>query len=610
MVHIDRSSSTLDAGFETRFGALSADADRRNADRRYRLRRLAVLALNLATIGALTALMATLLSANGWTAAEGVMLACFVVTLPWLSIGLWNALIGFAIHRLTRDPAAHVFPGLALAKRTDPITYRSAIAMTVRNEEPRYAIARLRVVQEDIDRAGLGDRFHLHILSDTNRPEIAAAEEAEVAAWRREIGDPDGPGQRVHYRRRTSNEGFKAGNVWEFVERCAERYDLFLPFDADSLMSAEAIARMVRVMQANPRLGLLQGLVVGMPSAHFFSRSFQFGMRHGMRSYTAGSAWWQGDCGPFWGHNAAIRMRPFRDHCRLPTIPGRGVLAGDILSHDQVEAVLMRRAGWEVRVIAEEDESWEENPHTLPDFIKRDLRWCQGNMQYWRLLGMEGLPLMSRVQLLLAILMYVGAPAWIAFLAIGAGHAFFPGTGAFPIGLGVALFAIVVSMSLAPKLMGVADVLASRSQRRRYGGGLRAAGGAVVELIGSALLAPVVSFAQARFIGGLLLGRTIGWGTQRREGERVGWGEAARGLWPQTLFGAALAAILAFQAPSVLPWAAPLLASFLLAVPFAVLTASPALGRLSVRLGLCDIPEDRAPAPALAALERRLSDAA
>lgn len=607
MLDVNQGTRTAEADFETPLAGLGGGERAGDAHSPYRWRRLLVLALNLATIGGLIALMSVILANGGWSVGEAVMLGCFALTLPWLSIGLWNALIGFAIYRLARDPAAYVTPAIANADPRDAITYRSAIAMTVRNEDPAYAVARLRTVQEDLDAAGLGGRFDFHVLSDTNDDTVGAAEERAIAAWRHAIGDPEGGGQRVHYRRRTSNEGFKAGNVWEFVQRCGERYDLFLPFDADSLMSAKALARLVRIMQANPRIGILQGLVVGMPSPSFFSRAFQFGMRHGMRTYTAGSAWWQGDCGPFWGHNAAIRIRPFRDHCALPRIPGRHVLAGDILSHDQVEAVLMRRAGYEVRVLAEEDESWEENPHSLPDFIKRDLRWCQGNMQYLWLLTHPGLKAMSRVQLALAILMYTGAPGWMAFIGIGAAHAFFPGAGGFPMTLGLILFATVVTMSLMPKLMGMLDVLLSRTQRRRYGGGVRVAAGSVVEIVASALLAPVVSFAQARFILGLVFGRKMGWGAQRREGQALGWWEATRGLWPQTLFGLALGAVLAYQVPAALPWASPLLTAFIGAIPFAVLTAAPLVGRLAQRVGLCDIPEDRAPAPALESLSAKLA---
>lgn len=565
---------------------------------KYRLRRILLLSLNLLTIGGLAGAMAFLLSTGGWTLIELLMLFAFVSTLPWLSLGLWNALIGFAILRLVRDPAGYVTPAIRKADPEAPIVDRVAVAMTIRNENTSEAVARVRVLKSELDRTAWRDRFDYHILSDTSEPDVAAEEERAVAAWRAMSDDP----ARIHYRRRIDNSGFKAGNVWEFVNRCVGEYDHFVPLDADSLMSGDAVLRLVRVMQANPRIGILQGLVVGRPAASFFARVFQFGMRHGMRSYTTGSAWWQGDCGPFWGHNAIIRMAPFVAHCDLPTIPGNHTLSGCILSHDQVEAVLMRRAGFEVRVIAEEDESWEDNPPTLPDFIKRDLRWCQGNMQYWWLLNMPGLPLMSRVQLFLAILMYAGAPGWMLFIILGIVQLVFYPHATFPQDAGLALLATVISMSLMPKLMGVTDVLLSARSRRRYGGGFRMLSGAFVELIFSALLAPVVSFAQARFIAGLTIGKKMGWGTQRRESVNLGFWEACRGLWLQTAFGALLLVSLASIMPGLILWALPILLSFVGAVPLAVGTASASLQRWSARLGLCDIPEDRDAAPTLTML--------
>lgn len=573
-------------------------------------RRALVLALNAATCLALVTALAMLLAGGGLSWAEGLMLAGFVITLPWLSIGFWNAVIGFAILAGSRDPALAVAPGLAGVRSAAPVTLRTAVAMTLRNEDPARAIARLRTVQESLDATPDGAAFDFHVLSDTSDPAIAAAEERLVEDWRRDLGRPG----RLHYRRRTDNTGFKAGNLHEFAERCGEAYDLFVPLDADSVMSGPAIVRLVRAMQANPRLGILQGLVVGMPSRSLFARVFQFGMRHGMRSYTTGSAWWQGDCGPFWGHNAAVRMRPFRDHCRLPVLPGRPPLGGHILSHDQVEAVLMRRAGWEVRVLAEEDESFEENPPALPGFIGRDLRWCQGNMQYWRLLALPGLKPLSRVQLALAIIMYLGAPGWMLFIAAGTAQIFVD-AGRAPVDLagGVALFATVILMSLTPKIMGVLDVLVHRARRRAYGGARRLAVSAGLELLASSLLAPAVSLAETRFMAGLPFGRTVTWSGQARDGRRLGWAEALGGLWLQLLAGLCLLAAVGIEMPSLLPWVTPVLAAFLLAVPFAVLTAAPGAGRLSVRLGLFDSPEDRDPPPVLrllAAVEARMAAAA
>ncbi len=185
-------------------------------------------------------------------------------------------------------------------------------------------------------------------------------------------------------------------------------------------MPAETVLGLVRIMQANPTLAILQTLVVGLLSVSAFARVSQFGMRLGMRSYTLGAAWRQGDCGPYWGHNAILRLGPFVAHSRMPPLPQRGPLGGHVLSHDQVEAAMMRRAGYEVRVLPAEGISWEENPPTLMEYIRRDLRWCQGNMQYWRLLSLSGLKPVSRFQLAIAILMCLGSPAWTAMVAIGA----------------------------------------------------------------------------------------------------------------------------------------------------------------------------------------------
>lgn len=575
----------------------SPDTDRTGP---YTFRRLLVLGLNFTTIVALGVTMGHLLSPGGWTIVDVGMLIAFVSTLPWISIGFWNALIGFFILHFSRDPAGFVTPSLRAVGDDDRIACRVAIAMTIRNEKTSEALARLRVIKSELDATPGAERFDYHVLSDTSDPEIALEEEATVRDWQRNTADPS----RIHYRRRTENSGFKAGNVWEFVTRCIEDYDFFVPLDADSLMSGAAITRLVRVIQNNPKIGILQGLVVGRPADSFFARVFQFGMRHGMRSYTTGSAWWHGDCGPFWGHNAIIRLRPFKEHCALPTIPGNHALSGPILSHDQVEAVLMRRAGYECRVIAEEDESWEDNPPTLPDFIKRDLRWCQGNMQYWWLLGMPGLPIMSRVQLLLAILMYVGAPGWMLFIVLGVAQVlFYPGV-PFPTEVGLALFIAVISMSLMPKIVGVLDVLTSHKSRQTYGGGLRVAVGAFLEIMFSSLLAPIVSFAQSRFMLGLVFGKTIGWGAQRRESVNLGILEAFRGLWPQTLFGLALLGVLYVTMPVLVLYATPILVSMIGAVPLAVGTASPLLQRLSASLGLCDIPEDRNAAPTLKLLPK------
>ncbi|MGB0903703.1 MAG: glucans biosynthesis glucosyltransferase MdoH, partial [Mangrovicoccus sp.] len=349
-------------------------------------RRRLVLCLNLVSILGLFLAMARIMAYGGVTPIEGAMLVAYALTLPWLTIGFWNAVIGLILTRVYSDPAAIVTPQLAQTDDDAPITSRTAIVMAIRNENPDDSLGRLEAMARDLGRSRYAEQFEYHVLSDTTRADIALEEERFVAQWRARAR-----GAKIHYRRRLTNEGYKAGNVAEFLARCHQDYDFYLPLDADSLMGASAVERLVRVMQSDPKLGILQGLVVGTPSQTFFTRAFQFGMRNGMRSFTLGSAWWQGDCGPYWGHNALIRASAFHEYCQLPEISGRGALSGYILSHDQVEAVLMRRAGYECRVLAAEQESYEDNPPSMPDFIKRELRWCNGNLQYLRLGGLQGL---------------------------------------------------------------------------------------------------------------------------------------------------------------------------------------------------------------------------
>jgi membrane glycosyltransferase len=559
-----------------------------------RRRRFLVLFLNIVTIGLLFAAMMLLLSNQGLVLAEWIMLAAYGVTLPWLSIGLWNSLIGLLLDRRYGGAAAgHVTPALKRITGTEPVTSRIAIVMPLRNEDPSMSLQRFASLQRALGVTRWASQFDFHVLSDSDQPDIVQREEDGMAAW--QLATPE---TSIHYRRRTDNAGYKAGNIAEFLHRCGDDYDFFIPLDADSVMGAETVLRLVRVMQAAPEIGILQTLVTGLPSKTFFTRAFQFGMRHGMRSYTLGSAWWQGDCGPNWGHNAIMRTAPFREHCMLPVLKGKGPLSGHILSHDQVEAALMRRAGYEVRVLAEESESHEENPPSLTDFIRRELRWCNGNMQYLKLLGLRGLAPVSRIQLYLAIQMYIAAPAWILFVLMSAGLASqSEQLEGMPVWGGLTLFAVLMTLNLMPKFMGLGQVLAEEARVESYGGRKRVIWGGVAEIFVSMLTAPIVAFGLSVFLVGLLFGRRVGWDAQQRTRERLYWSEAARVLWPQTLAGLALTAWLAVSAPWALLFGAPMLLSMVLAIPIAVLSTAPQISRRSMRIGLFDIPEDRLKEP-------------
>jgi membrane glycosyltransferase len=552
------------------------------------------------TMAGSLALAALALAPGGFGIIDITLLALFAVTLPWMVAGFWNAVIGFLIMRFSADPIAAVMPPSACIRGDEPVTASIAILLCIRNELPERMIRNLEPMLAGLDAAGCGGRFNLYVLSDSSDADIASNEEACFAALTSRWCDRVA----ITYRRRAVNTGYKAGNIRQFCERWGGKHDFAVTLDADSFMTADAVLRLVRIMQANPRFGILQGLIVGLPSTSAFARVFQFGMRLGMRSYTIGSAWWQGDCGPYWGHNAILRLEPFIAHCVLPVQPGNGTEDRHILSHDQIEAVLMRAAGFDVRVLPQEDLGWEENPPTLLEFIRRDLRWCQGNMQYWRFLSLPGLKPVSRYQLALAILMFIGSPAWIGLLVLGTLAVAFSDTPANFIraDAGMALCVCVLVMWFAPKIASAIDILLRPELRRMFGGTGLFIMNYAVETVYSIVLCPILWFGHTIFLTGLLFGREIGWIGQTRDDHAVPFTLALHNLWPHTLLGCAALGLLVVTQPAAIPYALFLAGGPALAVPFAMMTAWPLLGSLAARVGIGRLPEETARPAVLLAL--------
>ncbi len=564
-------------------------------------RRLVFFALVTVSIAVLLLLAVLTLSAGGFGGLDGLLLVLFTLTTPWVVVGFWNAAIGFVVMRFTSDPIATVIPQAARRHTPQTITASTALVMCVRNEVPDRVVRNLGVMMDDLVQAGCADRFHVYVLSDTSRPEIAAAEERAFGdlqrQWQGRIA--------LTYRRREANTGFKAGNIRDFLERWGNGHDFMVTLDADSFVTAQALARLVGVLQDNPALGILQALVIGMPSTSAFARIFQFGMRLGMRSWTIGSAWWQADCGPYWGHNAAIRIAPFKQHCAIAPLPGTGVLRGAVLSHDQIEAALMRRAGYEVRVLPEEDLGWEENPPTLIEYLRRDQRWLQGTLQYVFFIGLPGLKPTSRFQLFFAMLMFLGSPAWIGLMLVGT--LALAGASATADVLdpryGTALLAVILFMWFSAKIATVIDVLARTDLRRGFGGPLRFLTSVAIETAFFLLFSPIAWACHTIFLAGLPFGRVVGWIGQTRDDHAIAWSTAARQLWPQTLLGGSSLVVAALLQPAALPWLFVLLAGGLvLAIPLCVLTSWPWLGRLFARTGVGRLPEETAPPPLLTRL--------
>jgi membrane glycosyltransferase len=537
-------------------------------------RRLVFFSLLLVTAVTLTMLMASLLAPGGWTLLKAAILVAFIGVAPWIGVCVGNAVPGLLILLFARNPARAVLPVRGDIESA-PITARTAIAVTVRNENMQAVLASLLRLLNGL--ADCGDRFGAFVLSDSDDAH-AAAEEAAIAGFPLPLG----------YRRRAENTGFKAGNVMDFFDHHAAGFEFALMLDADSAMSAEAVVGLVRIMQAAPRLGIVQHLTVGRPAAMALPRLFQFGMRAGMRVWATGQAWWQGADGPYWGHNAVIRIAAFREHARLPKLADGSF----ILSHDQVEAARLTGAGWGVAVWASEEGSQEANPPALPEFLHRDARWLVGNLQYLSLLRAPGFSWMGRWQLAQAILLMTGAPLYTFLLLLAAVSAATGGGEAFPRGRMLALTLAWTVAIYAPKLCGYVQVLLEPRERRRYGGGVRFVVGAVCEFGFTLLLDAITQVSKTVAAARFVFDARPAWRPQNRSDRGVRWGEAGRMLWPHTVFGVVVFGLLACSSWVAVAWALPFAGGLLAAIPFCVLTSSPGVSGWLRRLGIAATPEE------------------
>ena len=529
-----------------------------------RARRLLFLTLVLAVSVALIWLGAAAIAPDGWTVLRAALFACLVINAPWLALSAATGLIGFAIRVSAPDPAKAVLPQLGLPQAARPATLRTAIAVCVRDEDVAGVFGRLARLSAEIAQAGRSDSYVLCVLSDTVSDSVAEAE-ARAAADLQGDRRPQ-----VLYRRRTTNTGFKAGNVMSFLDTHAGEFALMLCLDADSEMALPAIERMASVMQADPRLAILQATFRGHGAHAPFARLFGFGHRHGLRVWATGQAWWQADQGPYWGHNALVRVAPFRAHCRLDPLPDGSL----ILSHDHVEAARLQAAGWKVRVLASDEGSSESHPPTLPDYLARDVRWAAGNMQYRHLLARPDLGPLGRLQMLQAILHYVLTPFWFAMLPLAALNAATGGADV-PRAPVLGLLAACWLTLHAPKLLGYAEALGHPALRRQYGGAASFALLCLKETGVTLLQDPVIAAHKSWAVLGLAGGRRVGWGGQAREGHAIGWAEATRLFWPHTLCGAVLLALFASVSGFACLAALPFASGLVLAVPATVWSSVP-----------------------------------
>ncbi|HWI87063.1 MAG TPA: glucans biosynthesis glucosyltransferase MdoH [Sphingomonas sp.] len=449
--------------------------------------------------------IANLLAGDGYDAVDQLLALISLALFAWIGFGFLNALAGLFVAIANRRTIERVE-----AAPSQPV----AVLIPVYNEDIAAVGARIARMTADLSRIETAPLFHFFILSDSS-PSAEAGERAACRLLRRPGGSP------IHYRRRAHNEGRKPGNIAEWVRRFGAAYESMLILDADSRMSGEAMMRLASAMEADPTLGLIQTNPQLTAGRTLFARWQQFAVALYGPISSAGLQWWSGDEATFWGHNAIVRVKAFAESCGLPTLPGAEPLGGHIMSHDMVEAALLRRRGWRTRMMLMPTGSYEECPPTLIDHGIRDRRWCQGNLQHLRLLDATGLHWVSRLQLLMGASAYLTSPLWLFLLVVGVFQSFRTGGPIAAAGTPGWLIGATVILLFGTKLLALVWAAFDREQAQMLGGWRAILLGVAVDIPLSVLMAPIMMASQCLAIVEILSGRPSGWKPQRRETEGV-----------------------------------------------------------------------------------------
>jgi membrane glycosyltransferase len=544
-------------------------------------------ALTLITTGYALHLFHGTLLGGGINMLERLLLPLFGVLFAWIAFSFWTATLGFAVTMLggrrscappTRSKAAP--------------SGRSAVLIPVYNESPADVFASVDAMLKSLEETGHSQQFDLFVLSDTTNPDIWLEEERTWAA----LVSEHRSGSRVFYRRRPKNTSRKAGNIADFCTRWGAHYSYMIVLDADSLMEGETFCEMARRMDADPEVGILQVPPTPINRLSFFARLQQFAARVYGPVFMQGFATWAHYDSNYWGHNAIIRIEPFMKHCGLPVLPGKAPLGGEILSHDFVEAALMRRAGYKVCLADDLDGSYEECPTKLIDFAIRDQRWCQGNMQHIRLVFSEGFLPISRFHLACGAMSYLASPLWLLFMVLG-GLAMVvdqldPVSRERSIASAAQVFALSMALLMLPKVYSVIALVRDPVRLANLGGWSRVLGSTLIESVISMLIAPIMMLFHTRFVVTTLRGESVQWNAQNRGEGGFSLIDSIRNYRGHTLAGIAATTIVALFTPHLLVWFLPVVFGLVLSIPLTGILDSVAIGQWLAKRKLLLIPEE------------------
>ena len=555
-----------------------------------------------------------ILRVDGITPLDVAFLALFSILTVWNSISFWMSCAGAYAQWRKKATSTIKWPsGKDAALVASPS--RTAVLMPICNEDVDRIFRGVEVILDSIAETGAGAKFDFFVLSDSTKEQNRAL---ELGCWRALSAGGTSARCRVYYRNRAENIGRKSGNIAEFCENWGALYEYMTILDADSIMTGETLVALVRLMDHNPRTALIQvpPLLIGRES--LFARVLQFSASVYGPLAAAGFALLHDCDGNYWGHNAIIRVKPFMRHCGLPKLPGRSPLGGEILSHDFVEAALLRRANWDLHLVPQLGGSFEEPPPTLMDFLKRDRRWCQGNLQHVRLIFAQGFRLSNRMHFLSGAMSYLSSPLWVLMLAASAGASLLKQKvatvtyiGKYPVlawpishafEFGVLIFTMV-ALLFGPKVLALLMLLRDDEASCAHGGRTKLVLSVVLESILSTVLAPIAMISHCWFVLSILWGRTAGWRNQKRSEYRPSVAGVALAFAPHTFIAIVVAVLLREIVPDAFGWLVPVFAGAIFAIPLAYATSSRTVGLWMRRMGLFLVPSETVGVPILTRLK-------
>lgn len=528
------------------------------------------------------------------TTLKWALLVLFAINFSWIALAFTGGIVGFLHLLLAPRPEA----------APDKLREQTAVVMPVYNEDTARVFAAMQAMIEDVEATGFGDHYSWFFLSDSTNPEMWIAEEHAFLALKQRLGDK----ARVYYRHRPKNVARKAGNIEEFLRRWGGAYEHMIVLDADSLMTAECILQLTAAMEADPDAGIIQTLPLIINRNTFFARLQQFSARLYGTIIGAGLAVWAGRQGNYWGHNAIIRCQAFAANCSMPVLRGKPPFGGHILSHDFVEAAMIIRGGYAVYMLPSLRGSYEESPPSLIDVAARDRRWCQGNLQHLRVIPARGISIMSRQHFASGVFGYLNSPVWFAALIVGMllvvqsayirpeyfTHEFarFPDWPRFDYERALYLFILTMGVLLAPKFLGLIYALFRAPTRKACGGAVRLVVSSIVEIIFTALIAPIMMVIQTGSVLQIISGRDTGWTPQRRDDGSIPFGDIVRRHRWHMALGFLTLVVALIISTSLAAWMSPTIAGLLLAIPLSWASGKLALGMALRRMGLLVTPEE------------------